>query len=83
MKIVYSTLSNICSCCIHYCKSGNFRENFIVKTYLRYLKFARQGHDLPISVNDRMISSFHDDFILTKINLRENFRICSTIQIHL
>ena len=35
------------------------------------------GQDLPISVNDRVISPFHEGLILTKINPRENFRIYS------
>ena len=43
-----------------YCKSGNFRENFIfvnsVKQHTSEVKNSRQGHDLPIPVIDRVIS---------------------------
>ena len=42
----------------------------------------RLGHDLPISVSDRVISPFREDFIFTKhmkINPQENFRIYSSI----
>ena len=39
-----------------YCKFGNFRDNFIfvnsVKTHICDVKNLRQGHDLPISVNN-------------------------------
>ena len=54
-----------------YCKSGNFRENFIfansVKRHICDAKNLRLGHDLPISVNDRVISPFREDFIFTKL----------------
>ena len=39
-----------------YCKSVNFRENFIFayvfKRHIRDAKNSRLGHDLPVSVND-------------------------------
>ena len=66
-----------------YCKFGNFREHFIfansAKRHICDVKESRLWHDLPISVNDRMISPYREDFIFTKmrsfakINPRENF----------
>ena len=57
-----------------YCKLGNFRENIIfaksVKRHICDVKNSLQGHDLPISVNDRMISPLCEDFIYT--NFHEN-----------
>ena len=45
-----------------YCKFGNFRENFIfanrVISHICDITNSRLGHDLPISVNDRLISPF-------------------------
>ena len=53
------------------CKSGNFCENFIfansVKRQTCDIKNLRLGHDLPISVINRMISRFCEDFIFTKL----------------
>ena len=50
-----------------YCKSGNFCENFIfaesVKRRICDTKNSPLGHDLPASVNDRVISPFLEDFI--------------------
>ena len=70
-----------------YCKSGNFRENFIfansVKRHICDVRNSRLGHDLPISVNVRLISPFREDSIFTKLrisrkkNASENFRIYS------
>ena len=34
-------------------------------------KNSRLGHDLPISVNDRVISPFRADFIFTKLCIFE------------
>ena len=43
---------------LEYCKSGNFRENFIfvnrVKKHICGVNNSRLGHDVPISVNDRV-----------------------------
>ena len=54
-----------------YCKFGNFRENFIfansVKRHNCDVKNSRLGHDLPTSVNDRVILSFREGYILTKL----------------
>ena len=59
--------------CLFYC-NGSFRENFIftnsVKRHTCDSKNLRLGHDLPISVSDRLISPFHEGLIFTK------FRIC-------
>ena len=45
-----------------YCKFGNFCENFIftnsINTHICDIKNSRQGHDLPISENDRVIRQF-------------------------
>ena len=72
-----------------YCKSGNFRENLIfansVKRHICDEK-SRTGHDLPISVKDRVISPIREGLIFTKLrmcevsrklNSRENFQIYS------
>ena len=68
-------------CTSDYCKFGNFQENFIcgnsVKTPICYVKKSRLAPDLPISVNARVFSPFHEGFIFTK-NPHENFRIYST-----
>ena len=54
-----------------YCKSGNFRENFIFansfKRHIREAKNSRLRHDLHMSVNDRVISAF------TRILFSRNF----------
>ena len=55
-----------------YCKFRNFGDNFIflksIKRHICHVKNSRQGHDLPISVNDRMILPFCQGFIhFTKI----------------
>ena len=58
-----------------YCKFGNFHENFIfTNSVIRHicdvLNFEL-GHDLPISVNDRMIFPLREDFIFMKLRLCE------------
>ena len=54
-----------------YCKSGNFRENFILaNSDLRHICDdinLRLGHDLPIFVNGRVITPFREGFIFTKL----------------
>ena len=61
-----------------YCESGNFRESFIfANSDLRHIcdnKKSRIGHDLPILVNERVISPFCEDFIFKKL------RICGVLQ---
>ena len=56
-----------------YCKSESFRENFIfvnsIKRHICDIKNLRLGHDLPISVNDRVIFQFREDFIFRKLSL--------------
>ena len=58
-----------------YCKFGNFRENFIfpngVKRHICNVENSRNMHDLPISVNDRVILPFHESFIFTKLRICE------------
>ena len=61
---------------INYCKSGNFRENFIffansVKRHICDVKNLRLGPNLPRSVNDRVISPFCVDFIFAKLGICE------------
>ena len=50
-----------------YCKSGNFRKNFIfansVKRHTCDIKNSRLRHDLPISVIVSVILRFREDFI--------------------
>ena len=54
---------------------GHFHENFIfansVKSHICGIKNALLGHDLPISVNDRVISPFWEEFIFTKLRICE------------
>ena len=62
--------------CKHeYCKSGNFRENFIfLNSFKRHtckLKISRLGYDWSISVVDRVISPFGEDFIFAKLRICE------------
>ena len=49
---------------IRYCKFGNFCENFnyanSIKRHICDVKNSRLGHDLPSSVNYRMITLFHE-----------------------
>ena len=58
-----------------YCKFGNFRENFIfansVKRHICDARNSRLRHDIPISVNDRVISPFREDFVFTKLRICE------------
>ena len=58
----------------HNCKSRNFRENFIlansVKRHICDVKNSLLRHDLPPSINDRVISPFRDSFIFTKLRAK-------------
>ena len=60
---------------LKYCKFGNFRENIIfansVKRHIRDVENSLQEHDLPISVNDRVISPFREDSIFTELRICE------------
>ena len=42
-----------------------------LKRHICSVKNSLLGHDLPISVNDRVISPFHEDSIFTEINICE------------
>ena len=57
-----------------YCKFENFRENFIfangVKRHICDVKNLRQRQDLPISVNHRVISPFHEGFFHETSHMR-------------
>ena len=52
---------------ICYCNFGHFSKNFIfvnsIIRHIRDFKTLRQGHDLPTSVKDRVISPFRRFFI--------------------
>ena len=55
----------------NYCKFRNFLMHFnfpnSIKTHICNVKNSRRGHDLLISVNDRVISPINEDFIFTKL----------------
>ena len=59
----------------NYCIFGNFRENFIfansVKIHISDVLNLRLGHDLPISVNNRVILPFCEDFTFAKLRICE------------
>ena len=63
--------------CYMYCKFNNFRKNFIftnsVKRHICDNQNLRQWHDLHISVNDRVISPYREDFIITKLKPSRKF----------
>ena len=65
----------VCVCSFVYCKTGIFRENFIfansVKRDFCGVKISRLWYDVPISVNDRVISPFRADSIFTKLRICE------------
>ena len=56
-----------------YCKFGNFRKNLIfansIKRHICDVKTSRLGHDIPISVNDRVILTFREGFNFTKLRM--------------
>ena len=58
---------------LYYCKSRNFREDFIFQNIVRRhtcdIENSRLGHDLHLSVNDRVILPFLVDLIFTKIRI--------------
>ena len=55
-----------------------FRENFIfansIKRHISDVKNSRLRQELPISINDRVILSFHEGFISTKLRICEVMR---------
>ena len=55
------------------CKFGNFAgilfSRMALKRHICDVKNSRQRHDLPLSVNDRVISIFHEGFIFTKLRI--------------
>ena len=56
-------------------KFGNIRDDFIFrnrfKRHISYMKKSQLGHDLPASVKDRVILSFPEGFIFTKLRISE------------
>ena len=62
----YTTESNL----IQYCKFRNFCK-ILFSRHICDVKNSLQGHDLPISIKDRVISTFREDFIFTKLRICE------------
>ena len=71
-----------------YCRSGNFRENFIfansIKRHISDVKNSRLRQGLPISINDRVILPYREGFIVIckvsrKWSPHESYRINSTM----
>ena len=60
---------------VKYCRLGNFRENFIfsnnVKQDICDVKNSRHGHNLTISVKDRVIWPLQEGFIFTELCICE------------
>ena len=58
-----------------HCKFRNFHENFTftnrVKRHICHVKKIMKGHDLPTSVNDRVILPFCEGFIFER-SFKEN-----------
>ena len=52
-----------------YCKIRNFCENFIfansIKRHIYHVKNSQLGHDLPASVNERVILTYSEGIIFT------------------
>ena len=51
-----------------------FSREFLLRIALEDIfavKNSRLGHDLPISVNDRVILPFRDGLIFTKLRIRQ------------
>ena len=70
----FNILASESSYLVEYGKFGNFRENFFAKSVKRHIcgvKNSLLWHDLPISINDRVISPFREDFVFT-VPLSEN-----------
>ena len=69
---IYALLSILRST---YCKFGHFRENFSfansIKRYICDVTNSRFRHDIPISVNDRVILTFREGFNFTKLLIWE------------
>ena len=61
--------------CHKYCKFAIFRDNFIfansVKRHICDVKHSRLWYDLPISVNNIMISPIREGLIFTKLRTCE------------
>ena len=58
-----------------YCKFGNFRENFIfansVKRHICDVQTSQLRHDLPISLNDRVVLLFREGLTFSKLPICE------------
>ena len=64
---------SICAYAESTVNSDNLRENFIfsssVKRHICDVENLRQRRDLPISINNRVISPIREDFIFTKLDI--------------
>ena len=54
-----------------YCKFGKFRKNNSIKRHICNVKICDLGHDLPVSVNDRVILPFREGLIFAKLRTCE------------
>ena len=58
-----------------YCKFGNVRDNFIfaysINRHICDIRNWRFGHEIRISVKDRVIFSFLEGFIFIKLHIGE------------
>ena len=74
MLLCFSFVLFLCSA-YSYCKFENFRKDFIfltsIERHIFHIQNLRLRKDLPISVNDRVISPFHKGFIFTKLHICE------------
>ena len=74
-RALHFTLADLFIALIYTVNFGNFHENFIlansIKRHICDVKNSQLGHDLPSSVNDRMISLFSQGFIFTKLVSRK------------
>ena len=72
LLIVHATLLNGS---LVYWGFGYFRENFIfansIKRHISDVKKSRLRQDLPLSINDRVISPFREGLIFTKLRICE------------
>ena len=69
-----------------YCKFRNFRENFIfvnsIKRPICDVRKSRLGHDICISVNDRVILPFHEGFHFTKLRINKTLAKISEFTVY-
>ena len=74
--LFYGDVCFLVSLPVHTVNPEIFARILFSRIALRHIwdvKNSRQGHDLPISVNDRVISAFREDFIFTKLKPSRKF----------